>query len=81
MSGNLYMDGIDIRNDFAAVVDGISNFDAIRLGLMPQFTYRIGVPDKDLSSYRERIYKESQNIRKRQNVITGSLYQFYCKSR
>ena len=63
------MDGIDIRNDFAAVVDGISNFDAIRLGLMPQFTYRIGVPDKDLSSYRERIYKESQNIRKRQGVI------------
>lgn len=53
------MDGIDIRNEFASVVNGISNFDAIRLGLMPQFTYRIGVPDKDLTSYRERLKKEA----------------------
>jgi type I site-specific restriction endonuclease len=52
------MDGVDIRNEFASVVNGISNFDAIRLGLMPQFTYRIGVPDPDLPSYRKRLKKE-----------------------
>lgn len=51
-------DRVDIRDEFAVVVDGISNFDAIRLGLMPQFTYRIGVPDEDLAAYRKRLKNE-----------------------
>ena len=57
----LRMDGIDIRNEFASVVNGLSNFDAIRLGLMPQFTYRIGVPDKSLAEYRKRMIEEEKN--------------------
>ena len=38
---------VDISQFFEKRVDGISNFDAIRLGLMPPFQYRLLEPDKD----------------------------------
>lgn len=53
-------DHTDIRDEFPFVVDGITNFDAIRLGLMPQFTYRIGVMDDNLKSYRKRLQREEK---------------------
>lgn len=64
------MDKIDIRNEFAVVVNGISNFDAIQLGLMPQFTYRIGTLDKDLKSLRKRINEEKKKKSSRQVPVT-----------
>lgn len=38
---------VDVSQFFEKRVDGISNFDAIRLGLMPPFQYRLLEPDKD----------------------------------
>lgn len=38
---------VDVSRFFDERVDGISNFDAIRLGLMPPFQYRLLEPDKD----------------------------------
>ena len=38
---------VDISIFFDKTVHGISTFDAIRLGLMPPFQYRLMIPDKD----------------------------------
>lgn len=38
---------VDISIFFDKTVRGISTFDAIRLGLMPPFQYRLMIPDKD----------------------------------
>lgn len=40
-------DHVSIENLFDVRVDGISNFDAIRLGLMPSIEYRVCYPEKD----------------------------------
>ena len=37
---------------FDQTVNGISNFDAIRLGLMPKFNYRVMLPEKDPKQLR-----------------------------
>ena len=67
-------DGTDIRNEFPAVVNGLSNFDAIRLGLMPQFIYHIGVLEDDLKEYWQRLNKEEK-----ERKTTGIYIQdFWC---
>lgn len=38
---------VDVARFFDSRVSGISTFDAIRMGLMPPFQYRIMVPEKD----------------------------------
>ena len=47
---------------FDMTVDGISNFEAIEMGLMPQFNYRILLPTKDPAQL-EREYEEEYNFR------------------
>lgn len=63
---------VDISQFFEKKVTGMSNFDAIKLGLMPPFQYRLLEPDKDPKQI-EKEYgyeikvevdykKESQNV-------------------
>lgn len=46
-------DNVDVSTFFDERVDGLSNFEAIRRGLMPKFTYRICLPEKDLEQLRK----------------------------
>lgn len=48
-------DSVNIENEFKNVVYGLSVFDCIKLGLMPEFRYFIGAGDKNLVEYIERI--------------------------
>lgn len=43
---------------FDQTVNGISNFEAIRLGLMPKFNYRVMLPEKDPKQIPRRIRRE-----------------------
>lgn len=47
---------------FDQTVNGISNFDAIRLGLMPKFNYRVMLPEKDPKQIREE-YEGNVDVR------------------
>lgn len=52
----------DVRTYFDATVEGISTFDAIRLGLMPPFEYRIMMPDKNIRQL-EREYDKEYDVK------------------
>ncbi len=47
---------------FDQTVNGISNFEAIRLGLMPKFNYRVMLPEKDPKQIREE-YEGNVNVK------------------
>lgn len=48
---------VHTKDIFEVTVDGISNFEAIEMGLMPAFNYRILLPEKD----PEQLKKEYEN--------------------
>ena len=50
-------DGVDVSSFFDMKVNGISNFEAISMGLMPPIEYRLGLPDKEL----KQLEKEYDN--------------------
>lgn len=47
---------------FDLTIDGITNFEAIKQGLMPKFNYRIMLPEQDLKQLKKE-YENSVNFR------------------
>lgn len=67
------MDSVNVTDFFDVKVDGISNFEAIRQDLMPKFTYRICLPEKDLKQL-EKEYDHTVNIKLNYNDCAEVLY-------
>ena len=53
--------GVDVSLFFEKTINGISTFDAIRMGLMPPFQYRLMIPDKDPKQV-EKEYDHQVNV-------------------
>ena len=52
----------NVKELFEISVNGLSNFDAIRLGLMPPFIYRVMLPEKDPKQV-EKEYGNEVNVK------------------
>lgn len=65
----LRSDKKDVRNEFENVVNGLSTFDCIRLGLSPMINYRLMGSDEDLVEYRRQIHEREEYLE--QNGIRG----------
>lgn len=52
---------VHTKDIFNATVDGITNFEAIEMGLMPPFNYRILLPEKDPEQLKKD-YENSINV-------------------
>ena len=72
-------DHVSIESLFDVRVDGISNFDAIRLGLMPPIEYRVCYPEKDFRQIEKEYeydVKPELSYEASEDILRGAIAMF-----